>query len=322
MSPSPHPESRPGRVVVAVGGNAITQAGGDNSVAQDYANLRRSLNSVVVLVERGYEVILTHGNGPQVGNQMIRVELARGQAPDLPLDVVVADLQGGLGYMIERVLRNKFLSKGIEQPVCVLLTLTEVDPNDPAFEDPSKFVGPAFPLAEVETLRAERGWLMKEDAGRGWRRVVASPDPIAIVEHRLIRTLVDSGALVVVTGGGGIPVRRTSKGLLRGVEGVVDKDLASAVLGQQLDAREMFILTSVRKVALGYGTPEQREVSWLTAAEARRHLAEGQFPPGSMGPKIRAACQFVERGGKRVLITDVFALLDALDGKTGTWVIP
>ncbi len=322
MTPPPHRESHPRRVVVAIGGNAITHAGGDDSVVQDYANLRRSLDSVVSLVGRGYQVILTHGNGPQVGNQMIRVELARGQAPDLPLDVVVADLQGGLGYMIERVLRNKFLRLGVDQPVCVLLTLTEVDAADPAFANPTKFVGPAFSAGEVEQLRSERGWLMKEDTGRGWRRVVASPDPIAIVEHRLMRTLIDAGALVIVTGGGGIPVARTEKGLWKGVEGVIDKDLASATLGEQLDAKELFVLTGVERVALDYGTPRQREVESLTVAEARRHLEEGQFPPGSMGPKIRAACRFVERGGERVLITDIFSLLDALDGKTGTWITP
>lgn len=310
------------RVVVAIGGNAISQAGGDDSVGQDYANLRRSLQSVVTLVERGYQVILTHGNGPQVGNQMIRVELARGQAPDLPLDVVVADLQGGLGYMIERVLRNKFLRLGLEQPVCVLLTLVEVDRADAAFRRPTKFVGPVFAAEEVAKLRAERGWVMEEDTGRGWRRVVASPQPIGIVERQLIRTLIDVGALVIVTGGGGIPVVRNKRGLLKGVEGVIDKDLASAVLGREVGARELLILTGVERVALDYGTPRQRELATLTAAEARAYLAAGHFPPGSMGPKIRAACQFVEEGGDRVLITDIFTLLDALEGKTGTWITP
>ncbi|HEX9730965.1 MAG TPA: carbamate kinase [Thermoanaerobaculia bacterium] len=310
------------RVIVAIGGNAITQAGGDDSVAQDYANLRRSLRSVVTLVRRGYEVVLTHGNGPQVGNQMIRVELARGQAPDLPLDVMVADLQGGLGYMIERVLRNKFLRLGLEKPVCALLTLVEVDRADPAFRSPTKFVGPAFPGGEVEKLRAERGWIMKEDKGRGWRRVVASPQPIRVVERQLIRTLIDAGALVIVTGGGGIPVVRTRSGLLKGVEGVIDKDLASAVLGREVGARELFILTGVQRVALDYGTPRQRDLETLTVAQARAYLAAGHFPPGSMEPKIRAACQFVEEGGDRVLVTDVFTLIDALAGKTGTWITP
>lgn len=316
------------RVVVAIGGNAISPTSGDNSVPQDYQNLRRSLDAIVELVERGYEVVLTHGNGPQVGNQMIRVELARGQAPDLPLDVVVADLQGGLGYMIERVLRNKFLRKGMEQPVCALLTLTEVDADDPAFEDPTKFVGPVFNAEAVEELVAERGWIMKEDKGRGWRRVVASPQPIRIIERRLIRVLIDSGALVIVTGGGGIPVARDERGLLRGVEGVIDKDLASTVLARELDAAELFILTGVAQVSLDFGTPDERPVPTMTVAEARQWVAEGQFPPGSMGPKVEAACRFVEHraaqgaANARALITDIYTLVDALDGKTGTWVVP
>ena len=310
------------RVVVALGGNAISGPGSDNSVAQDYVNLRRSLRGVVTLIERGHEVVLTHGNGPQVGNQMIRVELARGQAPDLPLDVVVADLQGGLGYMIERVLRNKLLRKGLDKPpICALLTQVEVRRKDPAFGNPTKFVGPAFAEREVPELE-KRGWLMKEDKPRGWRRVVPSPDPIRTVEGDLIRRLVDAGALVIVTGGGGIPVARSSHGLLKGVEAVVDKDLAAAVLAREVEASELYILTDVTRIALDFGTPRQSDIERMTAAEARRHLAAGQFPPGSMGPKVRAACQFVEHGGRRALVTSIYSLIPALDGETGTWIVP
>ncbi|RMH21484.1 MAG: carbamate kinase [Acidobacteria bacterium] len=306
-----------------LGGNAITRPGEEGSVAQDYANLRRSLKGVVDLVERGYQVILTHGNGPQVGNQMIRVELARGQAPDLPLDVVVADLQGGLGYMIERVLRNHLLRRNLEVPVCVLVTQIEVDENDPALKRPAKFVGPVFSRREIEKLAAERGWQVKEDPGRGWRRVVPSPEPIAIVERDLIRTLVDAGALVIVSGGGGIPVARSRKRrMLKGVEAVIDKDLAAAVLAREVGASELYILTSVEHVMLDFGTPQARPLGTVTVAEARRYLAAGQFPPGSMGPKIEAACRFVENGGRRALITDIFALGRALAGRTGTWIVP
>ncbi|MDA8017883.1 MAG: carbamate kinase [Thermoanaerobaculia bacterium] len=308
------------RVVVALGGNAITQPGDDGSVATDYANLKRSLRSVVDLVRRGYEVVVTHGNGPQVGNQMLRVELARGQAPDLPLDVMVADLQGGLGYMIERVLRNKLLRQGIDMPVCALLTLVEVSGDDPALHEPSKYVGQFYGQDEVETLVRERGWKMKEDKGRGWRRVVASPDPVAIVEKDLIVTLISSGALVIVTGGGGIPVRRDSAGLLKGVEAVIDKDLASSVLAAEIEASELFILTGVEQVALHFGTADEALLSSLTVEEARTYLAEGHFPVGSMGPKIEAACRFVENGGERALITDIFTLDQALAGRTGTWI--
>ena len=310
----------PRRVVVALGGNAITRPGDDGSVGQDYANLRRSLQSVIHLVQRGDQVILTHGNGPQVGNQMIRVELARGQAPDLPLDLVVADLQGGLGYMIERVLRNLFLGRGIEQPVCALLTQVEVDVTDPAFDNPSKFVGAFYRSDEVANLSSERGWIMKEDQGRGWRRVVPSPDPIGIIERDLIETLIQAGALVIVTGGGGIPVARTPAGMLKGVEGVIDKDLASAVLARELGATDLYILTAVEQVAVDFGTPRERPLSSLTAAEARALLAAGQFPPGSMGPKMQAACRFVEQGGQQALITDIFTLVPALEGRTGTWI--
>lgn len=312
----------PRRIVVALGGNAITRPGDDGSVATDYANLRRSLETVAALVERGVQVVLTHGNGPQVGNQMIRVELARGQAPDLPLDVMVADLQGGLGYMIERVLRNKLLRRGLEVPVCTMLSLVEVDRKDPAMKNPTKFVGPSFPAAEAERLAADRGWQMKEDRGRGWRRVVASPEPLCLVERDLIRTLIWAGALVIVSGGGGIPVSRSKRGYYRGVEAVIDKDLAAAVLGRDVEAKELYILTGVEKVAVDYGTPQQRDLDRLSVAEARRHLADGQFPAGSMGPKIEAACRFVESGGERALITDIATLLPALAGDTGTWIVP
>lgn len=310
------------RVVVALGGNAISRPGGDDSVSQDLANLDRSLGHIVDLAARGYQVILTHGNGPQVGNQMIRVELARGQAPDLPLDLMVADLQGGLGYMIELVLRNKLHERGLAVPVCALLTLVEVDPDDPAMKEPTKFVGPAYRADEVDELVRERGWRLKEDRGRGFRRVVASPKPRGIVERDLIASLIELGALVIVTGGGGIPVARNQEGFLRGVEAVIDKDFASAVLAREVGAEELFILTGVERVALHFGKPEQRWLDTIRAAEARSFLAEGHFPAGSMGPKIEAACQFVENGGKRALITDIFTIADALEGKTGTQVVP
>ena len=312
-------EKKP-RIVVALGGNAITRQGEEGTVEQDYANLRQSLDRIVTLVERGYEVILTHGNGPQIGNQMIRVELARGQAPDLPLDVMVADLQGGLGYMMELVLRNRLLKAGLEIPVCALLSQVEVAADDPAFDDPSKFVGPSFSKEEIERLSAERGWTVKEDKGRGWRRVVPSPRPLKVVEARLIKILVEAGALVIVTGGGGIPVARDDEGQLRGVEAVIDKDYASAELAIDVDATHLFLLTSVETVFLDFGKPEQSPVRFLTVAEARKHLADGQFPAGSMKPKIEAACRFVEKGGKRVLITDIFTVLDAIDGSSGTWI--
>jgi carbamate kinase len=307
------------RAVVALGGNAITRPGEEGTVEQDFANLERSLDGVVHLLERGYQLVITHGNGPQVGNQMIRVELARGKAPDLPLDVMGADIQGGLGYMIERVLRGKLRRQGMAHRVCCMLTMVEVAPDDPAMRDPSKFVGPVYKAEEVDELRA-RGWDVKEDRGRGWRRVVPSPDPIGIVEQEEIVTLLRSGAVVISGGGGGIPIKRSACGELEGVEGVIDKDLASSVIGLAVGASELFILTEVEHVMLGFGTPEAKPIKRMTVQEAREHHAAGEFPPGSMGPKVDAACRFLEGGGGRALITDIFRLADAIEGRTGTWI--
>jgi len=308
------------RAVIALGGNAITQPGEEGTVEQDYANLDRSLEGVLDVIERGYELVITHGNGPQVGNQMIRVELAKDEAPVLPLDVMGADIQGGLGYMIERVLRSKLRRRGMVHRVCCMLAMVEVDANDPAFGDPTKFVGPFYTADEVAALREQRGWAMKEDKGRGWRRVVPSPEPKSVIQRQEILTLLEAGTIVISGGGGGIPVARSTGGDLVGVEGVVDKDLASAVMALALSAPELIILTGVERVQIGYGTPEARPLNIVTVAEAREHMAQGHFPAGSMGPKMEAACRFVEGGGSRTLITNVFTLSEALAGTTGTWV--
>jgi carbamate kinase len=308
------------RAVIALGGNAITQPGEEGTVEQDYANLERSLEGVLDVLERGYELVLTHGNGPQVGNQMIRVELARAEAPLLPLDVMGADIQGGLGYMIERVLRSKLRRRGMVHRVCCLLAMVEVDANDPAFRQPTKFVGPFYREEEVEALARERGWAMKEDKGRGWRRVVPSPEPKSIIQRQEILTLLEAGTVVISGGGGGIPVARSSNGELVGAEGVVDKDLASAVMALALGAPELIILTGVDRVQIGYGTPQARALNIVSVDEARAYMAQGHFPAGSMGPKMEAACRFVEGGGSRTLITNVFTLKEALAGTTGTWV--
>ncbi len=310
------------RAVVALGGNAITRTGQEGTVAEDYQNIDQSLDGVVALLETGYQILLTHGNGPQIGNQMIRVELARGEAPDLPLDVMGADIQGGLGYMIERVLRSKLRKRGLLPRVCCVLTMVEVDANDPAMQNPTKFVGPVYAAAEVDRLRAERGWAMKEDKGRGWRRVVPSPEPVGVMERDEIVTLMDSGTIVISGGGGGIPVSRTGSGEPIGVEGVVDKDLSSAIIALAVGAPELFILTSVSHVMRDFDKPDERAIESMTVTEARALMAEGQFPPGSMGPKIEAACRFIEGGGGRVLITDHSSLIEALAGNAGTWITP
>lgn len=315
-------ESSAPKVVIALGGNAITAAGEEGSVEQDYENLYKSLAGIVALLERGYRVTLTHGNGPQVGNQMIRVEQALGQAPDLPLSVMVADVQGGLGYMMEQVLRNMLVRRGMSLPVCCLITLVEVDPDDPALGEPTKFVGPVMTEERAAAGRDEYGWDVAQDSKRGWRRVVPSPAPLSIVEGKIIHRLVDGGAVVICVGGGGVPVVREESGELSAVGGVVDKDLASSVLAMEIGADELYILTGVEKVALNYGKQEEILVDRLTVTEARSYLDQGHFPRGSMGPKIDAACRFIEEGGKRVLITDIYRLLDALEGETGTWIVP
>ncbi|MBN1337156.1 MAG: carbamate kinase [Deltaproteobacteria bacterium] len=309
------------RVVVALGGNAISRPNEEGTVSQDLANLDASLAGVVGLVERGCSLVITHGNGPQIGNQMIRVEMARGHAPELPLDLMGADLQGGLGYMIERVLRSRFRRRGLSTHTCCLLCMVEVRSDDPSAGNPTKFVGPVVDEGKVATCRA-RGWVMKEDRGRGWRRVVPSPDPVAVVERDEVLALLERGAVVITAGGGGIPVTRTPSGDLVGFEGVIDKDMASAVLALAVGAPDLYILTEVQCVMMDWGTPQARPLDHLTLAQARRLLAEGQFPPGSMGPKIEAACRFLAAGGQRVLITDIYALKAALAGRTGTWIVP
>jgi len=308
------------RAVVALGGNAITKSDEEGTVDQDYANLESSLDCVANLVQNGYELVLTHGNGPQIGNQMVRVELAGGEAPLLPLDVMGADIQGGLGYMIERVLRNKLRRRGLVPQVCCMLTMITVDPDDPSLENPTKFVGRFYSEVEAEQLQQSRDWKMREDSGRGWRRVVASPVPIGIVQRHELSTLLNSGSIVISGGGGGIPVCRNERGDLIGVEGVIDKDLSSAKIALELDASELIILTAVDRVRLFFGTPREREIPNMTVAEARQYLAEGQFPAGSMGPKVDAACRFIEGGGGRVLITDARHLDAALNGESGTWI--
>lgn len=308
------------RAVVALGGNAITRAGEEGTVEQDYANLDRSLEGIVHLLETGYQVLLTHGNGPQIGNQMIRVELARDEAPILPLDVMGADLQGGLGYMIERVLRSKLRRRGMTGGVCCMLTMVEVDPDDPSMQNPSKFVGPFYDEEGAKRMARDRGWVVKKDADRGWRRVVPSPPPISVVERLEVSSLLDLGYCVISGGGGGIPIRRNDVGEPVGVEAVVDKDLTAAILALEVGAPELFILTAVERVKLDYGTPDERALDRMTVTEAREHLADGQFPAGSMGPKVEAACRFIENGGGRVLITDDGHLIEALEGRTGTWI--
>ena len=256
-------------VVVALGGNAITREFEEGNIAQQFENTRRSLVPVIELLNEGYNVVITHGNGPQVGNALIRVEESRHLAPPLPLGIIVADLEGGMGYMIQQCLYNKMHDRGVSRPVVTVLSQVLVDKDDPSIQNPTKFVGPFFKKEQVAELQEQRSWVMKEDKGRGYRRVVSSPKPIGVLEKDIIKQLVDQGVVVVAAGGGGIPVYIDQRGWLEGVDAVIDKDLASAVLGTEIGARKLIIVTGVEKVAVGFGTDQQKDLSHLTVADAK-----------------------------------------------------
>jgi len=307
--------------VVALGGNAITREFEEGDIYQQFANTRRALAGVSDLVEKGYKIAITHGNGPQVGNALIRVEETRNLVPPVPLGVIVADLEGGMGYMIEQTMQNKLLLRGIDRQVVTILCQVIIDKNDPSILNPTKFVGPFYDKNVVSELQKTRGYIIKEDSDRGFRRVVPSPKPKSIIEAKIIEQLVHEDVIVITAGGGGIPVYIEDDGRLEGIDGVVDKDLASSVLAHEIGATELFMLTAVDKVAINYGTAEQKNLDLLTVKEAQHYLNEGQFPKGNMGPKIEAAIDFLQNKGKQVIICSVESLTDAIRGKTGTKII-
>jgi carbamate kinase len=270
------------------------------------------------MVAAGWNVVLTHGNGPQVGFIMRRSELSIHEVPPVPMDYAGADIQGAIGYMFDRAFRNEFRRRGIDRKPIAVVTQTIVDSNDPAFANPSKPIGSYMEEATAKRIAGDQGWTVREDAGRGWRRVVPSPQPKSIVELDEIRFLVRAGYLVIACGGGGIPVVQDAAGDLIGVEAVIDKDVASSLLARDLGADLLLVLTGVEKVAVDFNTPKQRWLDHLSVEEARRYYAEDQFDKGSMGPKIKAAIQFVDGGGSEALITDCPNIARALAGETGT----
>jgi carbamate kinase len=309
------------KVVVALGGNAISREFEEGNIYQQFANTRRSLLGVIELIKKDYHVVITHGNGPQVGNAMIRVETSRHLVPPIPLGVIVADLEGGMGYMIEQCLQNKLNRRGIGNQVATLLTQVLVDKDDPSISNPTKFVGPFFKKEQVKELEKTRGWILREDSGRGYRRVVPSPVPLEIVEKEVIKTLIAQNVIVIAAGGGGIPVYREEDGWLEGVDGVIDKDLASAILARDIQADELHILTAVKRVALNYKKPNQVDLETVSVKQVKKYLNEGQFPEGNMGPKIKAALNFLETGGKRVIITSIDNAADAILNESGTTIV-
>jgi len=308
-------------VVVAVGGNAlITDA--DHITQTDQGRAAdESMAHVAAMVAEGWNVLVTHGNGPQVGFLLRRSEIASTELPVLPLDVLGADTQGGIGYLFTRALDNHFERLGLPGKAISLITRTLVDPEDPAFKRPSKPIGSFMSEEDARRHEIEDDWAVAEDSGRGWRRVVASPTPQTILELDGIRTLLDAGFTVVAGGGGGVPLVQSLDGLV-GVEAVIDKDTATALLAHELEADLLLISTGVDAVAIGFNTPEERWLSTITVAQAREHLESGQFGAGSMAPKIEAAVSFIERGGSRVVITSPARMVEALGGTAGTTIVP
>ncbi|MBI2940563.1 MAG: carbamate kinase [Chloroflexi bacterium] len=312
--------------VVAVGGNSLSISSDGNpdhaSVDAQFATSRLTASQIVELVAGGWQVVLTHGNGPQVGHALLRAEVAASVAPELPLATVVAQTQGEIGFMLQNTLANEISRRGLTLPVASVITQVVVDPGDPHLDRSTKPVGPFYSAKRAAEMRRRHGWLMVEDAGRGWRRVVPSPSPVAIVELPAIQALLKSACLVIAAGGGGTPVIRQEDGTLTPLDAVIDKDRVSALLAVTLDADLLIISTGVDQVALDFGTPHQRCLGELTVRQARDYLAAGQFPPGSMGPKIEGAVQFAEQTGRAALITSPECLADALRGAAGTWIVP
>ena len=307
--------------VVALGGNAITKPGVEDTIANQFSHTRDSLDGIVELIRDGYNLVVSHGNGPQVGNALLRIELARGKAPILPLGVCVADTEGGMGYMIQQSLQNRLREEGLHRSVVTIITQVLVDPDDPDIADPSKYIGQFYAEDEAKVFSETRGWRMKKDADRGWRRVVPSPMPRKTVEADTIKLLVDSGTIVIAAGGGGIPVYIDQHDRYEGMDAVIDKDLASAVLAREIGARVLSILTSVDAVAVNFGKPDQKDLDQVTLAEIRSLYDEGHFPAGSMGPKILAAIKFLEDGGDIVSITSFANACKALRGQAGTRIV-
>lgn len=309
-------------VVIALGGNTIIKKGEKGTIYEQFANTRRSLAPVVELLKKGYNFILTHGNGPQVGNIMLQVEKAKEEVPEVPLGVADAMTCGSMGYMIEQCLQNLMIRAGMWRNVTVIPSQIVVDKMDPALENPTKPIGPFYTAEEAAQLEKERGWTVKEDANRGYRRYVASPYPLDIVEKDAITFLLKQNYIIITGGGGGIPVFYEDDGTIEGIDCVIDKDLASMKIALSVGAQTLVIVTGVPKVTLNFGKEDEKPLEKLTLARARQYYHDGQFPAGSMGPKILAAIEFVQaNSNNQVIITDEKNLLKAMEGKEGTRIV-
>ena len=308
--------------VIAIGGNSLITDHSKMSVMDQYQAAGETSHHIAALIAAGYRVVVTHGNGPQVGFILLRSDLAKDKLHQVPLESCVADTQGAIGYQVGQTLANELHRQKLHKPIATVVTQVLVDQNDPAFTNPTKPIGPFYSEEDARKHEAKDGWAMKEDAGRGWRRVVASPKPLQIIEEDTIRLLLANDVIVIAVGGGGIPVVEKANGELEGRPAVIDKDFASCLLAKNLQADLFIISTGVDKVAIDFNKPTQRELDTLTLAEAEQYLAEGQFPAGSMGPKIEAAIDFLKNGGKEVIITQPHLLEEAIAGKNGTHIVP
>jgi carbamate kinase len=305
-------------IVIALGGNALLKRGQNGTFDDQYQNVKGTVAKVADLIERGHKIVLTHGNGPQVGATLLRHDAAKSIVPPFPLDACGAETQGFIGYMIQQALRNELKSRGIDKFVVTMITRVIVDKHDSAFQNPTKPIGPFYSKEEADKVREQKPELViKEDAGRGYRRVVPSPDPKIIAERTAIRALIDAGFIVVACGGGGIPIIEEN-GHAVGVEAVIDKDLAGQRLATLIGANIFVVLTDVDGAYVNYGKPNQEKIKEITTGKLRNYAKEGQFKEGSMAPKVEAAIRFVESGGERAVIAALGDLIGALDGKTGT----
>lgn len=308
--------------VIALGGNSIRDKGQRGTIAEQFANTRRSVVPIVELLKRDFNLMLTHGNGPQVGDLMLQSEMAKSDVPEIPLGVADAMTCGSMGYMIEQCLQNVMIKNKIWRHIVTIPVQIIVDRFDPAMQNPSKPIGPFYTEEQARELIDTRGWVVQEDSGRGFRRYVASPYPIDIVEKEAINHLLDDGYLLVTGGGGGIPVYYEEDGTIGGVDCVIDKDLASMKLAIAVGARLLIIITGVPQVTVHFGKPDEKPLARITLAQARNYFQQGEFPPGSMGPKMTAAIEFIQAHPQnRVIITDVDNLVEAVEGRAGTQIV-
>lgn len=307
--------------VIAFGGNAILKEGERGTQEEQSRHCDDAADLMSQIVHRGYDLVIVHGNGPQVGNILIQMEEADNKVPPFSLDLCVAISEGSMGYMLERSLRNQFRKRGLKKEVATLITQVMVDPRDPAFENPSKPIGPFFTAYRAAALRKEKRWPMVEDSGRGYRRVVASPLPQRIINMEIVKALIREGSCVIAAGGGGIPAYYDGHDNIKGVEAVIDKDYTSSLIASALKADLFVILTNVEQVAVNFGKKTQKNLTRVRLKELKRYQEKGHFPAGSMGPKIKAAINFIENGGKEVIVTSPKELIRAIKGQTGTHIV-